>query len=144
MKKILLIFIFITFYQTNGQVEKDSISSEFKFISYYLISDSCNKISNWYEKKKCSRNQIENQFREEFYKSDLIDKLPKNEYRIWLKFIIDEKRILSDIDIQTENSELKAELKKILIKSITKYHLIDENGIIIKRRFSFPIEIKIE
>ncbi len=146
MKKVFVILIFVFSSQIYGQAEKDSLNNESKLISYYLISNSCNTISDWHEKKECSRKEIENSYRKGISKSDLTEKLKAGKYRIWNKFMIDQNGDISEISINTDidNSKFKTELKKILKESIINYRLIDENGLIRKGRFSFPIYIYIE
>jgi hypothetical protein len=143
MKRTLKILTLLIFSQSFGQIQNDSIPTESKFIAYYLISNSCDSITDWYEKKTCSKKEIESRFRKEIFKSDLIENLPIKEYLIWHTFIIDQNGLISDVNIKTDNSKLKAELKRILEENISDFRLIDENGIIKKGRFSFPIEIKI-
>ncbi len=146
MKKIIAILIIMAFNQIYGQMKKDTIVPNSKFVSDYLISDSCKATVNWYEKKECSRKEIGDRFNKELFDSDsgILEKLQKTEYRIGNTFIIDENGILSDIDIRTDNADLKIELKKILESLVSDFRLIDENGKIKKGRFSFPIEIKIK
>lgn len=143
MIKTLQILILLIFSQSFGQTENDSVPTESKLITYYLISNSCDSITDWNEKKTCSKKEIESRFRKEIFKSDLIENLPKNKYLIWHTFIIDQNGLISEVNIRTDNSKLKAELKRILEENISDFRLIDENGIIKKGRFGFPIEIKI-
>ena len=146
MRKAFVILIFIFSSHIYGQTKKDNLNNESKLISYYLISNSCDTISDWYEKKDCSRKEIENSYRKGINKSDLTEKLKAGKYRIWNKFMIDQNGDVSEISINTDidNSKFKTELKNILKESIINYRLIDENGLIRKGRFSFPIYIYIE
>lgn len=146
MKRVLVILIFIAYNQINSQIEKDSILTESKLISYYLISTSCDSISEWYEKRDCSRREIESNYRRGINKSAVTEKLKSGKYRIWNSFLIDENGEISKIVINTDvdNSKVKVELINILKESLINHRLIDENGLIKKGKFSFPIYIYIE
>ena len=148
MKKIIAIIVLMTFNQIYGQIGNDSIATKSKFISFFLISDSCNNLSDWHEKKDCSQKEIVSRFNKKIFgtNSTIIEKLSPKSYQIIFSFVMDEEGTISDIKIQTENATLKNELKKILeLESMfSDFRLIDELGQIKKGTFRFPLRIRIE
>lgn len=147
MKTITSILLIIAFNQIYGQMGNDSIASKSKFISIFLISDSCNKLSDWHEKKDCSQKEIVRRFNKKIFgtNSTIIEKLLPKSYQIFFSFVMDEEGVISDFTIQTENAILKKELKNIpeLESVFSDFRLIDEFGQIRKGTFRFPIRIRI-
>ncbi|MFY7733361.1 MAG: hypothetical protein ACOVSR_07730 [Bacteroidia bacterium] len=145
MKTITSILLLILFNQIYGQIGNDSIVNKSKFISLYLISDSCNKLSDWHEKKSCSQKRIVKQLNKKIFENDLgiVEKLSPNTYRIYFTFVIDENGVISDFDIKTDNKVLKNELLKItdLGSIFSDFRLINELGNINKGSFLFPFNI---
>lgn len=148
MKKIIAILVIMAFNQIYGQMGNDSIATKSKFISFFLISDSCNKLSDWHEKKDCSQKEIVKRFNKKLFGSDstILEKLSPKSYQINLSFVIDEEGVISDFSIQTENAILKKELKNIpeLESMFSDFRLIDELGQIRKGSFRIPLRIRIE
>jgi hypothetical protein len=135
--KILILFIFIQGY---GQVDNDSILKKVEFIEFSVITDLCKDISDWTEKKECSKQEIIKKIRRKL-NYELIEKLTDKKYRIWYSFTFDNSGNLTKTTVRTDNGLLKKEFQRIIPDLKFDFHLIDENGKLKNGRFDFPVDI---
>ena len=143
---IKLKFLLLTLFLSSKifvQSKKDSITDKSNFIEYSVITNSCKNISNWNNKKSCSKRELAKEI-QKVLNQDVLNKIPENRYRIRCTFNFDSNGELISASVNTDNDILNAEVIRAFKNLELNMSLMDENGTSRKGEFRIPIFIRVE
>ncbi len=140
LKNVFKILILLFCSQIFGQTENDSITNEAQFVEKHIVTQSCENLANWEEKKECSKEK----FRIEISKNlneKILEKLTEKKHKVWCLFWFDTNGKLEITSVKTDNELLKAEFERIINKIDIEFYLKSENGNLTSGYFNLPIII---
>lgn len=139
----LLIFYLFLFLSTSLHSQTINKEKSFELIEEYLITDKCKDIIGTIDRNECVRNELNNFFNKNF-DFDLLEDLPKGNYKSSIKFHINKDQEIIEVIVDSKQEILKEELTRIIKLLPDNFKLKNDEEEITEGDFRFPIFIKID